>query len=468
MPANAPSSLKSGEAAHLIPVVAESSREKRLASTFLAALAAIPDLAGGLLSSIGQRVGSRSRLDAYTEVVFADQPKAVKDRPDGLLVLRTGRKEWSALVETKIGRNELTAEQVERYAELAKANGINAVITVSNQFVARPDHHPVKLPRSLTKKVEVYHWSWMFILTQAYLLDMEEGIENADQAYLLKEVLRFLSHDSSGIDSFDRMNKEWKDVVRAVQSGGVLKKGAEDVEQTVASWHQETRDLCLIMSRHLGRNVKLKLPRQHQHSPNDRLKDDCRHLAENKELTCVLQIPDAAADMEVTANLQTRTLSCSMRLQAPEDRKQTKARVNWLLRQLAKTKDPGIHIRAIWPTKASDTLAPLAEVREDPAVLQTGNPKLAPRALDVVMVKDLAGKFAGSKTFIEHVEANVTLFYDDVGQYLRIWQPAPPKPRKPRSQPEVDEEGGGAEPAEVEVGGGAIGDGGHVHLGSGE
>ena len=47
---------------------------------------------------------------------------------------------------------QLSAEQVERYAILAKANGIDAVITISNQLVARADHHPIKLPKRLLNK----------------------------------------------------------------------------------------------------------------------------------------------------------------------------------------------------------------------------------------------------------------------------------------------------------------------------
>ncbi len=54
--------------------------------------------------------------------------------------------------------------------QLARLNGIDAVITLSNQFTALPEHHPVQLPRALTKGLGVYHWSWMHVLTQAMLL----------------------------------------------------------------------------------------------------------------------------------------------------------------------------------------------------------------------------------------------------------------------------------------------------------
>lgn len=434
MHSDLPPNIKSGESARLIPVVAETSREKRLASTFLASLVAVPDLAATLLASISQRVGKRTRLQAFTEIVFSNQTKSLQDRPDGLLVLHTGRRSWSALIEAKIGRNELTAEQISKYLQIAKDNDIDAVITISNQFVARPEHSPIRISKNSLKSVNLYHWSWMFILTQAnFLLTDNDIYENSDY-YILNEIYRFFSHSSAGIDSFDRMNKEWREIVKTVQSGGVLRPSLAEVEKTVACWHQETRDLCLLMSRHLARDVTLKLKREHKTSPNKRLSNDCKFLTERKALGCVLQIPDTASDLEISADLQTRNLVCTVRLDAPQDRKQTKSRVNWLLRQLTKIKDKDIYIRAIWPSRAVDTMAPLDRVRDDPRVLQSDNSKLAPRAFDVVMSKDLAGKFSGSKTFIQEVEANVLHFYNEVMQHLRAWQPSPPKPRTAKDE----------------------------------
>jgi len=101
-----------------------------------------------------------------------------------------------------------------------------------------------------------------------------------------------------------------------------------------------------------------------------------------------------------------------------------------LLRQVEKTEPENIFVKAIWPTTAQDTMASLADLREDPAILQTDNQSLAPKHLEVIMVRDLAGKFSGIKTFIEGVEAVVPRFYEQVGQHLRAWVPPPPKPRE--------------------------------------
>src|SRR3546814_13809510 len=83
---------------------------------------------------------------------MADHPK---DRPDGLLVLEGGSgRVWRCLVEAKIGRNELEVEQVERYLAIARAVRLDAVLTISNQFVALPSHSPLSLPTSATRSDE--------------------------------------------------------------------------------------------------------------------------------------------------------------------------------------------------------------------------------------------------------------------------------------------------------------------------
>ena len=420
--------LKSGERVRLFSIVSESSREKRAVSTFLASLVTVPDLSRQLLATVGLRVGQRSQVDAYTEVVFHAEKKDVKDRPDGLLVVRTGRQKWSALIEAKIGNAALDADQVKRYAELARDNAIDAVVTITNQFVARADHHPVRIGKALANRVKLFHWSWTFIQTQAYLLDLERQIPDASHAYLLHEFVRFLSHPSTGVVRFGAMNREWRDLVRTVQTGGVLGRTSEVVENTIGSWHQETRDLCLLMSRVVGRPVRLKLHKSHRDNPAERIRDDCHKLAEHKILSCVIEIPDAASDFVLVADLQRRTITCSAELRAPEDKARPSARVNWLLRQLEKTTHQDVIVKAKWPGRAPDTQDMLADLRADPKRICGANAKMAPRAFEVLMVRDLAGKFTGSRTFIECVEEAVPTFYEQVGQYLKQWRPAPPKP----------------------------------------
>lgn len=443
-----PDFAKRGDEARLIPVVADTNREQRAVSVLLAALRGVQEFRQQMLLSLGVRVGSRAVLGAWTEIVLEADPAVAKsDRPDGLILLQTGRKSWSALVEAKIGNAEIGEEQLKQYLLQAKKHKVDAVLTITNQFVAMPSHHPVKVPKTLLKGVELYHWSWMYAVTQATLLLESGEITSPDQRFLLEEVLRYLSHESSGISRFDSMNREWKEVVGKIKSGAVLGKSSEEVENTVSSWHQEQRDLCLVMSRKLGRPVKLKLARAHRIDPVKRLKDDCEVLAKDKILSCCLEVPDAAADLEVTADLTKRTIVCSMRVTAPQDKQRSTARVNWLARQLTKAEAEGMFVKAVRPGRAEETQAPLAQVLEDSAALESSATAVVPSAFEVFYMADLAHRFSGSKVFIEELEKAVPHFYEQVGQRLRAWVAPPPKLH--RRDPV--EEKGGEEVDDIEV-----------------
>ena len=420
--------LKSGAPARLMPVAADSSREVRAASVLMAVLSAVPDFRASMLTSIGQRSGSRARLRCFTEVVFTAEPPEMKCRPDGLLVFDGGRgKSWTCLVEAKIGSADLEEGQVERYAALAKLNGIDAILTISNQFVATPTHTPLRLSKTTLKNIEIFHWSWMFVLTQAQLVLHEEAMDVGAEKFILSEFVRNLEHPSTGTTRFDQMNPEWKDLIKKVQSGAVLNRNDQAVEMSVAAWHQEMRDLSLMLSRQLRTLVGQSLPRAQKDDYDRRLRDDCDFLIRNHRLYGKLDIPDAAASLEITADLLRRSLNVSMSLAAPKDKQRASSRINWLLRQLTKSAAQGIQIRATWPGRANATQASLEDVRANPELLESENKSLSPTSFDVILVADLGGKFAGRKTFIEQLEEIVPLFYKDVGERLRVYVAAPPR-----------------------------------------
>jgi len=434
-----PDSLSSGEHARLIPVAADTSKEARAASILLATLSAVAPFARTLLADLGHRVGTRAKVDCYTEIVFKKTLDTVKLRPDGLIVLETGGgRSWSALIEAKIGRAQLEDSQIASYCQLAKANDVNAVVTVSNQFAALPTHHPIRLSKTQSKGIDLYHWSWMHVLTQAMLLLNDVEFENDSDQFILEEMVRYFTHSSIGISTFDQMNPEWRDLVLKVQAGTRLTKSSSEVENSVAAWHQECRDLSLLLSRKLNRHVKLGLPRAHSSDPALRLKDDCEKLVNSHELSCLLNVPDAASPISVAANLARRSLVCSMALDAPKDKKRSSARINWIIKQLERTKAEGIFIKAKWPGRSPDTQATLANLRTNPESLESENKSLVPQSFEVLMIKDLAGKFSGSRTFIEYLESTVPEFYGTIGQNLRTWVAPPPK-IKPKEDVEAEE-----------------------------
>ncbi|MBV1952667.1 MAG: hypothetical protein KUG64_10805, partial [Cycloclasticus sp.] len=303
-----PEFVATGEQARLIPVGSEGKKEGRATSVLLANLSAVHEFAQVMFGAIGLRIGTRANIEVYTEVVLKDKLGKEKLRPDGLIIINTGRTKWSALVEAKIGNAELDAQQIKDYLALAQKYKIDAVITLSNQYSAIPAHHPINFKKSELKGVNLFHFSWMFILTEAILLLKSMAVEDEDQRFLLNEMVRYYDHDSVGVSEFTSMNKEWKDVTTSVRSGSTLSKTSVDVINTVVSWHQEARDLCLIMSRTLAVPVSLRLSQKHTRDPVSRVKDDCEGLVKTLDLTCELDVPNAVSPLKVTANLQRRAV----------------------------------------------------------------------------------------------------------------------------------------------------------------
>lgn len=431
-----PACIERAERARLFPILAETSKEGRTLSIFLATLASVRELRTNLLGQIGQRIGPAAKLRTYTEVVFqCAKGETNLGRPDGLLVLDTYGRRWTALVEAKVGKVDISAEQLERYLELAKKNKIDAVITISNQFSVVPQHHPLRINMTKYKDVQLFHFSWMHILTEADLLTVNRDVDDDDQAYILSEFLRFISHESAGVQGFTQMPAAWPDVVTKVQAGGSLQRSA-DVGAVCEAWVQESRDLCLILSRQLKRQVSQRLSRGALADPEVRYQEDVGTLCGQQHLTTVLAVPDAAAPIEVRADLQRRSVLVSMRLKAPEDRVSSRARLTWLLRQIPESTTGNVHVRCRWPATSPATQFRLQELRDDPGKIEEGKGKLKVIGFEVLLVADLGRRFEQRKTFIDELEKAVPAFYETVGQHLRAWQAPAPKITNERAQPE--------------------------------
>lgn len=422
-----PECIVQGEAARLFPVLSTTSKEGRTTSIVLACMSKVDEFGASLLQSVGQRLGKRSRLDTYTEVVCKAQNGGGKDRPDGLIVLRVGSREWKALVEAKVGNSELEADQVERYRVLAKDNGIDCVITLSNQFATTPQTHPLEAVRRSRSKIPVFHWSWMHVLTTAELLIGNDDVEDQDQLILLNELRRFLTHESAGVKGFDRMPKEWTDLNKLVASGGTIPAKSADALVVLEAWHQETRDLSLVLSRMTETPVAEKLPRKHLADPVQRQKDELQVLREKQQLHCALQVPNAAAPIDVVADITRRSVDVGMTIRAPEDRKSTKARVNWLLRQIKTEKADDIHIRLNWPGASEATQFPLSELRENVDCCEEGKEHLTVISFHIFLSRKTSGRFAQQANFIVDLEAFVPEFYGNVGSLLSEWKKPAPK-----------------------------------------
>jgi hypothetical protein len=430
--------MKSGELARLNPTVPDSKKEERATSILLATFRAVPDFARAMLSDAGISFPKTSQIECYTEVALEipDSKRAV--RPDGLIVLTKGKKQWLAFVESKTGSSQLKQEQCEEYLVLARQLGIDAVVTISNQS-AIPTHHPVSVSKTKTRKVGLLHFSWLSLMSKATLLTESRAVEDPEQAFLLQELVRFLKHPYSGVSSFTRMPKSWSTLCASVKQGLVLRKKDPDISEAVVSWHQLIRFLALELTTRVGQPVQVKLSRRHTNDPSTRVVDDIDGVVKHSRLNSELLIPNAASSLAITADLKRRTLNLSMRLKAPSNKKRATAPINWLIRQLKNVEREDLLIRAVWPRRIPDTTATIGDVRDDPNCIVHEGVQELPQSLEVVRVIDLAGKFSGVKTFIEYASSEVPNFYKDVGEHLRAWVPPPPKMKRTSAPDHGDE-----------------------------
>ncbi len=419
-----------GESARLFPVLSTTSREGRATSIFLACFSAVDEFGKELLNSIGKSIGKRTKFDAFTEIVFESGPENPSERPDGLLIVRTGPKEWKALVESKIGRNELSAEQIERYRIIAKDRAIDCVITVSNQFTPSPQHHhPVEAVRKSKSKIPVYHWSWMYVLTTVDLLLSNEEIQDVHQEHILKEFRRFLSHESTGVRGFEMMPTEWAELNRLISAGGKVLQKSDVAASVLSAWRQETRDLSLILSRYTETPVIEKLPHKHKKDMALRVKDQIKTLCEEKILRSTLSIPDAPAPLEIVADLPRRTIDVGMTLQAPQDKVSPKARTNWLLRQVKTDKLNDLYVRLNWSRTSQSTTVSYMELSQDSGLADSSASGKSLQSFHIFYAKRIGARFTQRSKFITELESIVPEFYREIGQYLSVWRPKPPRIR---------------------------------------
>lgn len=411
-----------GEYARLFPALSEKGKEGRAASIFLACLAQIPEFAHELLSPLGRPVGKRSSVVSLTEVKFP----ASEDRPDGMIAVRTGNAFWTCLVEFKVG-GMLEQSQVERYLKLAKSNGIDAVLTISNDIVPTPDVSPVNVDGRLTRTTNLFHVSWKQILAHLQLLVANDAIADSDHRMITREFIRFLTHHSTGIKGYEQMPPEWTDIVDACRDRKLLRKTGTDENAVANGWIQEERELAFILSEITNSFAQVYRSNAEKTSHAAIIDRHLSTLVNEGLLTTWIAVNGVAAPLHVELDLQSRSSRISMQLQAPKDKAQAKACVTWLTRQLRLEDTSGIDVEADWKGRRKTTHATLDAVLEDPYALIEDRAAGLPTRFRVVSKQELQRKFSSRKGVIDAIEADVKAFYKRVGQHLSAWVAPPPK-----------------------------------------
>ena len=422
--------------ARLIPtsgISGQEEAERRATSALLAVMGAVRDFGMSIVKPLGAPGGS---LRTFIEVPFATGD----DRtcyPDGLLEVTRGAKVWTALVEVKTGSSELERPQVETYLDVAKDNGFDAVLTISNQLAPAPGVHPVEVDRRKLKRVALNHLSWAEVLTIAVQHRVHRGVSDPEQAWILGELIRYLEHPRSGALDFSDMGASWVPVREAV-AAGTLRSTDKGLPDVLSRWEQLLRFAALRLGRELGADVQVVVSRKESADPSLRITAQAESIIGSGVLTGTLRIPDAAAPLDICADLRANRVTVSTALDAPREGRPL-TRINWLVRQLRDAPD-GVRIDAYAAGSRSSTSELLRIVRENPGALIV-DPSRDFRSFRIAATSPLGAKRGtGRGGFIDSVLTALDGFYAAVLQGVRPWSPK--APQLPRGERTAAEEAG--------------------------
>lgn len=419
--------------ARLIPtsgISGAEEQERRATSALLAVMAVVKEYGRALLKPLGAPTGA---VETFIEVPFENNGS--KCFPDGLIRVRRGKQTWTALVEVKTGKNPLRAEQLETYLDVAKTQGFDALITISNEIPPMLGEHPTKVDKRKVRKVALHHWSWTLVLSTAVIQKEHRGVSDPEQAWILGELIRYLEHPRSGALEVEDMGTHWVSVRKAV-TAGTLRPGDAGASEIVSRFDGLLRYVSLRLGRQLGTDVVQVRSKKETADPALRAQTVLASLVSDGRMSGAIRIPDTVAPIHVTADLRSSQVTCQVEIQAPKSGRAT-TRVNWLIRQL-KHAPEGVRIEAfVANARGPGTAELLGKAREDASVL-IADPKKEIKRFQITMIAPMGtNKARGKGAFIDSVIDVVDDFYSNVVQHLKDSTPRPPRMRE--AEPEIIE-----------------------------
>ena len=312
LPKATPKPEETWRQARLIPTTGiggQDEQEQRATSSLLAVMRAVPQFGRAILKHLDAPAG---RINTFTEIRFVEEDTKLSI-PDRAIVIERGKTRWVCLVEVKTSGVELRADQVTRYLDLARANGFDAVLTISNQITASPAESPCSIDPKKLRRVTLLHLSWWQVMTEARVEHKHRGVTDPDQAWILSELIAYLDHPRAGTGGFEDMGAKWV----AVRDGArqeTLRLADAGVHDVARRWESFVQFVALGLCQELGRQVEPVRPRKLD--PAGRLDQQVRLLVEQGRLEASIRVPDAAAPIELVADLRTRYFRTALELSA--------------------------------------------------------------------------------------------------------------------------------------------------------
>lgn len=406
--------------ARLFPVAGIGSgeeQERRATSALLAVMSTVREFGHALAGRCG---APRGTLTTYIEVPFGQDEEAY--RPDGVVQVTRGQTQWTALVEVKTSTGKLNTEQIDRYVEIARSRGYDAVVTISNELAGGDAEHPVAIDRRKLRKVSLHHLSWDQIRAEAILTARHRGVADATQGKVLEEFIRYMNHARSGMGGMGDMGPSWVKVRDAVKAK-TARSSDKATGEVSARFDELVQHLGHHMSGLLGVEVRALPARE---TPDHASRS--QQLADSGLLFGRIKVPGAVDVVVVGADLRTDRATAAITIPAPRGDTRPATRIQWLLRQLPEEAKGSIRIEAhLAGPRSTSTAALLDKARQDPACLLPDDQREI-KSFTVSLEVPLGSKrAAGTGTLIGSVKSVTTTFYADVVQHLRPWTP----PKRP-------------------------------------
>ena len=382
-------------------------RERRSASALLAVMSGVREFGRELTRRCGAIGGT---IETYVEPQFLHKERTI--RPDGLIRVRRGSRVWTALVEVKTSTAPLTSEQVELYVELARAEGFDAVVTISNQLLSGGDDIPVDIDRRKLRKVALRHLSWDEIRSVAIHLSMHGKVEDATQRWVLREFVRYLLHDQSKLQGFTDMGPDWVHVRDGVKNR-TLHPRDKAADGVCRQFDQLIRHIGHDLSCLLGVDVQPVFPRNRVDSTSR-----IQQLTDSGVLFGSLRIPGAVGPLTLSMDLRTDKVSCSTTVDAAQTSRAVTS-VRQLIRQIPDAPAKLLVQATTSRSAARPRQVELATLRDDPHVLVESDDR-PPRRFTLTLTSAIGGRGGPQRgNVVAATDSLITEFYRDVVQLLR-------------------------------------------------
>ena len=254
------------------------------------------------------------------------------------------------------------------------------------------------------------------------------NIGDTDQEALMREVIAYFDHESTGVKEFTQMSMGWKNTAESISNSITIRKDSDDLLGAVISWQQEEKDIALKLSKTLGLLVKVP-SKQDIH---ERYKKDINTLLEKNILSTKLLLDGIVSPIVIEADFKNRSVSMSVIVNTPD--KQVKGKTSWIRNQLEKCKDKepehwqeiekdlNVNFDIKYTKKTFNCSVNNIEDVIDYCLKV--EPQKDITGYTIVYLKSFGNKFQHRKDFITIIEKMILAFYPGIVQFLSN----PPKP----------------------------------------